>query len=137
MTSTYDYPVHDMPDHFFAIRTSFGPLSPLEECLRKVGQIGFHGLIKCDTAMCAGQLTDAGERWLLPVIREVLDQKQPLPVVVTDWIDLYHKARHCALQHFSEWNSRSKSRLPAPAHSKESVRATSITNLPMPAGGMQ
>ena len=106
MTSTHHNATCDMPDHFFAVRTSFGPLSPLEECLRKVSQIGFHGLIECDTAMCAGHLTAAGEQWLLPVIHQVLGLHQPLPVVVPDWIDLYHQARHRALQHFSNWNSQ-------------------------------
>ncbi len=105
MTSVHAYPSIDIEDAFFAARIAFGPLTPQEECQRKVAQLGFRALIQCDAVMCSAELTDAGRRWLLPVIRKALDYQQPLPISATEWINLYHRARHCSIKHFADWNT--------------------------------
>ena len=108
MTPVNAYTCQDMEDAFFAARIAFGPLTPLEECQRKVAQLGFRNLIQCDAVMCGAELTDAGRRWLLPVIRQALDYQQSLPISATEWIELYHRARHCSIKHFADWNTYRK-----------------------------
>jgi len=99
-------PSHDMPDSFFAVREQAGPLTPMEACYRAIGTLGFTRLIHCDAVMGRAELTADGERWLEPVLRQVLHLDGPLPLAAVDWIHLYHRARDTALKHFSAWNRR-------------------------------
>ena len=107
----------DIPASFFQAREQAGPLTPMEHCYRAVCTKGFAALIECDAVMGLAQLTPAGERWLAPIIRNVLELDGPWPLAALDWIALYHRSRDLALRHFSEWNERTQ----RPAHTPTRV----------------
>lgn len=110
--TTLQSQTHDMPADFFLNREQAGPLTPIEQCYRAICTLGFARMIRCDSVMGQAELTVEGERWLEPVVRQILHWEGPLPVAAIDWITVYHRARHTALTHFSGWNRTTQHSIP-------------------------
>ena len=86
----------------FAAREQHGSLTDLEMAYKVVISNEWSVFLDADPFLATARLTAAGQKWLLPVIRQ--DYPDTLPAGMVDWVRLYQQAHNRAMSHFQFWS---------------------------------